>query len=353
MKRKITALLVGASLVMSLTACGGNTTENAQSTAPAPAATESASEDTLMGSEAATVRFKVGTTTAPEGHYVKGLIEMQSLLEEYSDGTMTLDIYPNSQLGNERDMMENVGMGVQEMCLVSTGPIPNFVPDFAVLDLPYLFETAEDAYAVLDGEIGTSLLAQLDTQGIKGLGFWENGFRDVTNDSKEIKTPADLSGMKIRTMENNVHIATYEALGATATPMAWGEIFTALQQGTVDGQENPIAIIESAKVYEVQKYCSLIDLFYSPCVLMISQTVYDGLDDTQKAALDKAAEEAKDFQRSYSQSYNEDAIKIMEEAGVTVTEVDKAEWKAAINYDDIISNSGLKVDQALLDQLVK
>ncbi|MCI8854636.1 MAG: DctP family TRAP transporter solute-binding subunit [Lachnospiraceae bacterium] len=358
MKRKVTAILLGLSLIASLTACGSKqpaeqgTTDAPAATAPA-ASDETENADTLMGSDSATVRFKVGTTTAPEGHYVKGLIEMQSLLEEYSNGEMTLDIYPNSQLGNERDMMENVGMGVQEMCLVSTGPIPNFVSDFAVLDLPYLFETADDAYAVLDGEIGTNLLSQLSSQGIVGLGFWENGFRDVTNDTREIVTPEDLKGMKIRTMENNVHIATYEALGATATPMAWGEIFTALQQGTVDGQENPIAIIESAKVYEVQKYCSLIDLFYSPCVLMISQSVYDGLSDTQKEALTKAADEAKTFQREYSQSYNEDAIKTMEAAGVTVTEVDKSVWKSAINYDDIISKSGLKVDQALLDQLVK
>lgn len=362
MKRKLTAVLLGLSLVASLTACGGAKEESAGSSpvaAPeAPAADSSAAEteesaDTLMGSDSATVRFKVGTTTAPEGHYVKGLIEMQSLLEEYSEGEMTLDIYPNSQLGNERDMMENVGMGVQEMCLVSTGPIPNFVADFAALDLPYLFETAEDAYAVLDGEIGQNLLGQLGTQGIVGLGFWENGFRDVTNNTKEVVTPEDLSGMKIRTMENNVHIATYEALGATATPMAWGEIFTALQQGTVDGQENPIAIIESAKVYEVQKYCSMIDLFYSPCVLMISQSIYDGLSDAQKDALTKAADEAKTYQREYSQNYNTDAIKTMEEAGVTVTEVDKEVWKSAINYDDIISKSGLKVDQALLDELLK
>ena len=157
---------------------------------------------------------------------------MQELLEEYSEGEMTLDIYPNSQLGNERDMMESVGLGVQEMCLVSTGPIPNFVSDFAVLDMPYLFEDAQDAYDKLDGEVGQSLLDQLGTQRIKGVGYWENGFRQLTNNDKVIEKPEDLAGVKIRTMENRVHIASYEALGATATPMAWSEIFTALSQGT-------------------------------------------------------------------------------------------------------------------------
>lgn len=341
MKKRVIAALLAVTLAGTLTACGGGgDTGSSNSTGTAETTTTGTeSEDTMLGSESAAVHLKVGTTTAPEGHYVKGLQEMQKLLEEYSNGEMTIDIYPNSQLGNERDMMENVGMGVQEMCLISTGPIPNFVPDFAVLDLPYLFEDAQQAYKVLDGEVGTALLEKLDTQGIKGVGFWENGFREVTNDKKEIVTPDDLKGMKIRTMENNVHMATYKALGATATPMAWSEIFTALQQGTVDGQENPIAIIESAKVYEVQKYVSLIDLFYSPCVLMIAQSTYDGFTDAQKEAFDKAAEEAKTYQREYSASYTEDAIQTMKDAGVTVTEVDKAQWKEAASsvYDELDS----------------
>ena len=253
MKNKILAVLLAVTLVGVMTACGNSSEGDSTDTSTAQSSgsatdSEAKNEDTMLGSDSAALRLKVGTTTAPDGHYVKGLQEMQRLLEEYSDGGMTLDIYPNSQLGNERDMMENVGMGVQEMCLISTGPIPNFVSDFAVLDLPYLFEDEAHAYEVLDGEIGTSLLGQLDSQGIKGVGFWENGFREVTNDKKEIKTPEDLKGMKIRTMENSVHMATYQTLGATATPMAWSEIFTALQQGNVDGQENPIANIESAKV---------------------------------------------------------------------------------------------------------
>ena len=355
MKNKILAALLTITLAGVMTGCGnssggGNTDTSAAQSSGSTADSGTKSEDTMLGADSATMRLKVGTTTAPEGHYVKGLQEMQKLLEEYSSGEMTLDIYPNSQLGNERDMMENVGMGVQEMCLISTGPIPNFVSDFAVLDLPYLFEDEEHAYEVLDGEVGTSLLQQLDSQGIKGVGFWENGFREVTNDKKEIKTPDDLKGMKIRTMENSVHMETYQSLGATATPMAWSEIFTALQQGTVDGQENPIAIIESAKVYEVQKYVSMIDIFYSPCVLMIAQSTYDGFTDEQKEAFDKAAEEAKDYQRDYSSNYNKEAIENMKDAGVTVTEVDKEVWKDAANavYDRLDS---LKLNKELVEKI--
>lgn len=356
MKKKMISFILGTAMVVSLTACGnGDAKSNdnpSSQTPPSQGQETNGNENTLMGVETAATRFKVGTTTAPEGHYVMGLIDLQKRLEEYSNGEMTLDIYPNSQLGNERDMMENVGMGVQEMCLISTGPIPNFVPDFAVLDLPYLFENEEEAYQVLDGEIGQSLLAQLESQSIKGLGFWENGFRQVTNNKKEIVTPEDLKGMKIRTMENNVHMATYEAFGATATPMAWSEIFTALQQGTVDGQENPIAIIESAKVYEVQKYVSMIDLFYSPCVLMISQSVYDSLAPEQQEILLKAAEEAKEYQREYSRNYTKDAIKTMQESGVTVTEVEKTVWKelASSVYGQA---DKLKLNQELVDKLTK
>lgn len=358
MKNKIVASLVITALAGSLLggcASAGKTDAPAASVAASAAESKATDEkaETLMGAASAAVHLKVGTTTAPDGHYVAGLIKMQSLLEEYSNGEMTLDIYPNSQLGNERDMIEAVGMGVQDMVLSSTGPIPNFVPDFAVLDLPYLFETEEDAYTVLDGAVGEKLLGQLNLQGIVGLGFWENGFRDLTNNQKEILVPDDLKGMKIRTMENNVHMATYNALGATATPMAWSEIFTALQQGTVDGQENPIMIISTAKVYEVQHYISQIDLFYSPCVLMVSKTIYDGLSDAQKEALNKAAEEAKTYQRQYSRDNIEKALEEMRGNGVTITEVDKSVWKAAIDYEKIIKDSGLNVDQMLVDELLK
>lgn len=325
MIKKAAVIMAAAALSFSLTACGSD----------ASAASADSEEDSMMGDANAEIHLKVGTTTAPDGHYVKGLQKMQELLEEYSGGEMTLDIYPNSQLGNERDMMESVGLGVQEMCLISTGPIPNFVWDFAVLDMPYLFDDAQDAYDKLDGEIGQSILDQLETQNIKGLGFWENGFRELTNNDKVIAEPSDLAGMKIRTMENNVHIATYEALGATATPMAWGEIFTALSQGTVDGQENPIAIIETSKVYEVQQYVSMVDLFYSPCVLMVSQDIYEGFTDRQREAFDRAAEEAKDWQREYSQNYNEEALVKMADEGVTITEVDRDVWEeaAAVMYE--------------------
>lgn len=351
MLSRLSALLLVGAMTVGLAACG-NSTGGAASAGGTSTGATSEESDELLGSSSATIRLKVGTTTAPDGHYVLGLIEMQKLLEEYSGGEMTLDIYPNSALGNESDMMNSVSMGMQEMCLVSTGPIPSFATstaNWSVLDLPYLFEDAEQAYEVLDGEVGQTLLAGFAGTGIKALGFWENGFRQVTNNSREIVSPSDLVGMKIRTMENPIHMATYTALGAAPNAMAWGEIFSALQQGTVDGQENPLAIIYTARVHEVQKYCSIIDLFYSPCVLMVNEDLYNSWTDEQRAAFDQAAEEAKDAERAISQQMNNDSRANMEADGVIFTDVDKDVWKAAVQ--SVYEDASLNIDQELLAQI--
>lgn len=353
--KRMTAVLLAGVMAMGLVACGSGSDTAADTTTSTSTATDAASDSEssdLLGSADATIHLKVGTTTAPDGHYVLGLVEMQKKLEEYSNGEMTLDIYPNSALGGESDMMDAVSMGTQDMVLSSTGPIPDFssaTDNWATLDLPYLFETAEDAYKVLDGEIGQSLLDEFQGSGIKAIGFWENGFRELTNNTKEVATPADLAGMKIRTMENAVHMATYTALGATPTAMAWGEIFSALQQGTVDGQENPLAIILTAKVYEVQKYITMIDLFYSPCVLMINEDIYNNFTDEQKEAFDKAAEDGKVAERQISQELASSARATMEAEGVVFTDVNKDEWVAAVQsvYDD----ASLKIDQDLLAKI--
>lgn len=360
--KRIAAILLTAGMAMNLVACGSGSSNDAPATSGNDAGTEAAGSgdeeaadegsDNLLGSESATVRLKVGTTTAPDGHYVLGLVEMQKALEEYSGGEMTLDIYPNNALGGESDMMDAVSMGTQDMVLSSTGPIPSFssaTSNWSTLDLPYLFENEEQAYKVFDSEVGQALLDEFEGTGIKAVGFWENGFRELTNNSKAIATPEDLSGMKIRTMENAVHMATYTALGATPTAMAWGEIFSALQQGTVDGQENPLAIILTAKVYEVQQHVSMIDLFYSPCVLMISEDVYNGFTDEQREAFDKAAEDGKTAERKISQDIKNSAREAMEAEGVTFTDVDKDVWVEAVQ--SVYSDTSLGIDEELLGKI--
>ena len=270
--------------------------------------------------------LQAGITLTQDSHYGRGLAEFANLVNQYSNGTITLTVQANSLLGGERDLIESVSMGTVAMALISTGPVPNFFPDFAVLDLPYLFPSAEIAYKALDGEVGTELLGQMTSKGILGLGFWENGIRHVTNNVREIVTPADLRGLKIRTMENDIHMNTYRHYGASPTPMAMGEVFMALQQGVVDGQENPAINILTSRLNEVQKFMSLTGNFYSPSVLMISKVIFDSMSKAQQDAVLRAAEEAKHWQRKYSQDNTAQAIADIRASGTLVTEVDVNVW---------------------------
>ena len=307
----------------------------------------------MMGSPDAKIRFKVGVTTAPDGHYVGGLLKMQKLLEEYTNGELTMDVYHSSMLGNESDMLDNISMGMQEMGLISTGPIPMLAKSLAnwkVLDLPYIFTSREHAEKVLDGPVGELLLKGFDGTGIKGISFWSNGFRQLSNNKVAVTHPADMKGIKVRTMENATHMATYRALGATPTAMAMSEVFPALQQGTIDGQENPLVIIHTARIYEVQKYVTVHNLFYSPCVLVINEDIYNGLTDAQRDAFNRAAKEAQKFERDLTVELDARGRKIMEEAGVQVIDVEQGEWVEATK--SVYEDASLNIDQDLLAKVI-
>lgn len=273
-----------------------------------------------------TINLQVGMTLTMDSHYGMGLQEFQRLVALYTDNTVNIEIFPNSLLGNERDLIESVSMGMVAMALTSTGPYPNFWPDFAILDLPFLFPTAEIAYTILDGPIGQSLLNQLPASGIIGLGFWENGFRHVTNSVREIRTPEDLRGLRIRTMENEIHMNTYQHYGASPTPMAMGEVFIALQQGVVDGQENPSINIYTSRLHEVQGFMSLTGNFYSPAPLIINRGIFERMTPQQQEGIRRAATEAKHWQRQFSRDNDAWAIERIRESGTIVTEVDLDVW---------------------------
>ena len=373
MKKLLSIVLAGV-MAASLAACGSSSTATTSAAASESTETEaagaaesasgsaeaamtlvegSAANEDPLGSSDASIHFKAGITGSMSGAYAAGLVALRNHLEELSDGEMTVDIYPSSALGNESDMLDAVSMGTQDMIVTSTGPIPAFAnatSNWAVLDLPYLFPTYDTAYEVLDGEVGQFLLSEFDGTGVKALGFWENGYRCTTNSKKEIVHPEDLKGMKIRTMENKVHMATYTALGATPTAMAMGEVFSALQQGTIDGQENPFSITYYAnKLHEVQPYMTENNLFYSPSVLAISQDVFDGLSEDQQKILLEAADLAKDEQRQIEQRMAVQARKDMEAYGIIISDVDQDEWVEATKsvYDD----ASLGIDADLLAKI--
>ena len=246
-------------------------------------------------------------------------------------GRYKVETFYNGSLGGERESIEAVQLGTQELAFSSTGPVPNFVPDAKILDVPFLFRDKAHARAVLDGPIGQELLTKFDAKGFKALAWAENGFRHMTNSKRDVKEPADLKGLKMRTMENPVHIAAYKGLGIITTPMAFPEVFTALQQGTVDGQENPLPVIMSAKFSQVQKHLSLTGHVYSPCIFVMNKGSFDKLSAADKTAFLDAAKVAAKANRDRVDQDDANGVKELRAQGMTVIEdVDKAKFVAQL-----------------------
>ncbi len=270
--------------------------------------------------------------TAPADHpYTLGMIRYAELLKERTKGRVAIQIHHSRELGDERQVVEGLQLGTIHLTVSSTGPLGGFVPEMNVVDLPFLFRDADHAYKVLDGEIGRDLLTKFDAVGIKGLAFWENGFRHITTSKKPIREPGDMKGLKIRVMENKVHQAAFRQLGADATPMAWGEVFTSLQQGLLDAQENPIPIIYTFKLNEVQKYVSLTGHVYSPAPLLMSKKTWDRMPaDIQKVMADTALEVAK-YQRGLIREQEQKQVGELKAKGMIVIEnPDRAAFREAM-----------------------
>ena len=262
-KRVLSVLMASAMMVAVLAGCSSSSTGSASGGSSAASGTEAAQSE---GGEYAMIS---GTTTPDNHPYNLGLVKMSELVAEKSNGAVTLDVFGNSQLGNERDLLEGLQLGSLQITCVSTAPLAGFTDSFLVFDLPFIFETTEQARAVMDSEVGTEILNSVEDQGMKGLAWFENGFRNVTNSKLPITVPDDLKGIKIRTMENQMHMEAFRVMGADPTPMAMGDVFTALQQGTIDAQENPIPIIETNKFGEVQHYLSMTGHLFSPAPVFI------------------------------------------------------------------------------------
>ena len=230
-----------------------------------------------------------------------------------------------------RHPTEALQLGTLDLTMTSTGPVPNFVPDIAILDIPFLFRDYAHARAVLDGPIGQQMLQKFKAKGIHALAWGENGFRNMTNSRHPVNGPDDLKGLKMRTMENPVHIQAYRAFGIIPTPMAFTEVFTALQQGTVDGQENPLSVITSAKLDQVQKYLTLTGHVYSPALILMSKAQWDRLSDADKQAFDEAAKEAVKANRARIDDDEKKAVADLRAKGMQIVEhPDKAKFQAAL-----------------------
>lgn len=286
---------------------------------------------TLMAapSMAAKHAIRFATSIEPDSHYANGMRKFKELAEKYSNGAIEVQLFYSGQLGGERDLVEALGMGLLEMAICSSAPLVNFSKDFMVFDLPFLVTDRAKAFAVLDGPVGRKILASMESKGVKSLGFWENGFRNITNSKRPIKVPEDLKGIKIRTMENPIHMDLFRTMGANPTPMAWGELFLALQQGTVDAQENPLIIIETSKYPEVQKYLTLTGHVYAPSVVSIAKSVFDSYPKDIQEAILRAEKEARDWEREFCIQKDKELVAVLVKQGMEVFEVDKAVWAKA------------------------
>lgn len=310
-KKSITFVLVLMLVIAALAGCAGNNT-----------ATEGEVDKNAGNAPAKTEKriMRIGIGLNEDHPQFKGLEKFKEELNKRVD-TIEVQLFANSQLGDDRSMMEGLQLGTQEGTCPSTAPIVGFKEEFKVFDFPFLFPNEEAADKILDGPIGQELLDSLSEVGIKGLVYWENGFRNLTNREVPVRTPEDMKGLKIRTMENPVHLAAFRALGANPTPMAFGELFTALQQKTVDGQENPIATIYYNKFYEVQGYTTLTKHVYSPFVFMISQKFWDESTPEEQDAIMEAAKIARDYERKLNREANQTLAKELEKEGMEVIEL--------------------------------
>ncbi len=339
--KKILALFLSLCTVFSLSACGST----ASSAGSAQSSAASGSGDKKI--------IKVSFGLSAQSAEATGASKFEELIEaKYPE--FDVQCYSDAQLGDDTSATQDVAMGNLECVITSCSPLTGMCSDLKVFDLPFLFPNYEAADAVINGEIGDKIAAELESQGLKNLSWFENGFREVTNNKVDVHTPNDLKGLKIRTMENPIHLATWKALGAAPTPMAFSEVFTSLESGAIDGQENPISTIYLNKFYEVNKYCTLTNHVYSPKNFLMNKALFDSLTQDQQAYFIEAAQEAAQVNKDTNRQQCEDYIKNLQDAGVTVTELTSDEHQAFVDatkaiYDQYSSEIGADLIKEVQD----
>jgi tripartite ATP-independent transporter DctP family solute receptor len=275
--------------------------------------------------------IRIGYALPTTSHYGAGASAWGESVEKATTGRFKFKHFAASALGGEREMLEGLTLGSLDAAILSTGALGNFVPEVGVVDIPFLFRDATHARAVLDGPIGQELLGRFAPKGFQALAWGEQGFRHLTNSKRPVQQPADFQGLKIRTMENQVHITAFRALGALPTPMAWPEVVTGLQQGTIDGQENPISVIVSAKLAQMQKHLTLTGHVYSPTVLFVAKRVWDGLSAADKQAFQAGAVAGAKAMRSFVDGVEQKGVAELRASGMqVVTGLDNAAFQKAL-----------------------
>ncbi|MBK1681791.1 TRAP transporter substrate-binding protein [Rhodocyclus tenuis] len=277
---------------------------------------------------AAQAPLKMAYALSSSSHYGAGAEAFAKTLEK--SGKFKVQQFPNSALGGEREVLEGLQLGTIDLAIVSTGATLNFVPQTGVFDIPFLMRDLQHARKVMDGPSGQAMLGEFSKRGIVALAWGEQGFRHLTNSKRPVVTAADAKGLKIRTTENPVHIAAFRQIGILPTPMAWPEVATALQQGTIDGQENPLSVITSAKLSQMQKYLSLTGHVYAPTVILVSPSVFGSLSDADRKLFKQAALNGSAAMRAYVDNVEKSGVEQLKKDGMQVSTVDRKSFEAAV-----------------------
>ncbi|MYL33869.1 DctP family TRAP transporter solute-binding subunit [Pontibacillus yanchengensis] len=328
MKSALVKMLVACSVLV-LAACSGGS-------------------DEANGDSGTTIKLAHSASESHQYHIASK--KFKELVDKKTDGSVQIEIHPNATMGSESEAIEQVIGGTLDMTTVSAdSSFANTVEEMNVFGIPYLFENKDHVYSVLDGEIGQDLLETANEKGMKALGYWEVGFRHVSNSKQEIKKPADMEGLKIRVQPSPVWEAHMKALGANPTPVDFNELYSALDQGVVDGQENPLPTINSMKFYEVQDYVSLTSHTYSPAITIMSEETWDKLNEDQQKAVQEAVQETKTYVRKTLDEKEQEIKDKLKEEGVTITEPDREAFKEATkNVKDAVSD---KVPSELIQRI--
>ncbi len=270
--------------------------------------------------EIAPVTLRLAHVVNEQDAFHAAATKFRDLVDERSGGAITVELFPNATLGDERTLLEGMQIGTVDMGLITNGPVSNFLEDMAVFELPFLFPSSQAAYDVLDGEIGQELLDRLSEVNLKGLAYAERGFRNLTNSERAVNSPEDMQGLRIRVMENPVYIDTFRELGADAVPMAWTEALTAMQQGTIDGQENPVNVVHSFKLNETQTNMTMTRHSYAPAIFVMGLPVWEKLGEEAQTIIKDAAQQAAEFERALNASEQEAQLQALRDAGMAIND---------------------------------
>lgn len=300
------------------------------------------STEKVNGSEEKTIRL--AHTGSDTHQYNIASQKFKKLVEEKSDGKMKVNVYGDGSLGNEDELVDQTMTGTIQMTTVAAdSSLSNTMPEMNLFGIPYLFDSKKDVYTKLDGKPGKDLLELAKKKDMKGLGYWEVGFRHFTNKKREIKHPEDMENLKLRVQSAKVWNEHLKTLNAIPTPISFSELYSALDQGVVDGQENPLPTIYSQKLFEVQKYISLTNHTYTPAVVLMNDDYYNQLTKKEKQIVNESIVESTDYQRQYIAKQEKKIKKQLKEEGMIITNVNRDEFK----------NKTKHVDSQITDQVPK